>query len=158
MKPPPFADRDPRRQLAEFTRPSRGGKVRSAGGGRVELVLALPPRTVSKNARNWAAKAKATKEARTEACIAALIARVQGSICRSWWGATAIVTFYVPDRAKRDPSNLMDRCHPFFDGLQDAGLIEDDCNLIPQFADDPVYVCKDEPRVEITLLERTKPI
>lgn len=156
MKPPPFSERDPKRQLAELMRPqSRGGSVRSSGGGRVVLSLSIPSRAVSKNCRNWAVKAKATKAARDEACQAALIARVQGDILRKWWGATATVKFFVATKHKRDPMNLMDRCHPFWDGIEDAGLVTDDCHILAAPAGEPQV--SSEPRVEIELWERDKP-
>lgn len=154
-KPPPFAERDPKRQLAEFTRQHKGA-VRSSGGGRVELTLSLPPHACSKNNRNWKSKAAATKAAREEAFLLALAARAQGMIVKPWWGAAAHVTFYVADGRRRDPSNLMDRCHGFWDGLQSAGLIEDDCRLVPHHTSEPIIV-SNEPRVEIVLYERVDP-
>lgn len=155
MQGPPIHQRDPKRQLAEFTRQHKH-TVRSSGGGRVELTLSLPPNACSKNNRNWKSKAAATKVARKEAFLAGLAARAQGMIVKSWWGAAAHVQFFVPDNRRRDPSNLMDRCHPFWDGLQQAGLYEDDCRLVPNHVSDPIKVSA-EPRVEIVLYERVDP-
>lgn len=50
---------------------------------------------------------------------------------QSWEGpplerAHINVTFYLPDRRRRDPESLIARCKPWLDGLVAAGVISDD--------------------------------
>lgn len=154
MQGPPIHLRNPKAQLAQFTRP-RQSAVRSSGGGRVELTLSLPPRAASHNHQRgkWRESVRAKRALREEACMAALVARVQGVILKSWWGAKAELRFFVADKYRRDPANLLEATKGFFDGFVDAGLLRDDDHVLTAVVDD---IQRDgEARTEILLLERT---
>jgi hypothetical protein len=157
MNPPPIKDRDPRAAYAAFLRGDTGTRrssspVIAAGGGRIELCLSLPPVAAGKNNRSWKARSRVTRQMRDEACQAVLIARVQGSIFRPWWGAEVVVQFYV-ESFRRDASNLLESCKAYCDGIQDSGLFRTDKYVLPRLAGDPV---KGEPRSVVELLERIK--
>jgi Holliday junction resolvase RusA-like endonuclease len=114
------------------------------------ITIPLPPKEVRNNWRgHWAKKAKAVKAYRFEAMFAAIQA-IAGN-APFWKKASVRVTAYFPTARHFDPTNLIDALKPAFDGLQDAGVIENDKNLWPER---PVIVTKDKnPRVELTITE-----
>ena len=94
----------------------------------VKIELPFPPRGVSPNSRlHWRIKASLAAQYR-ETC--------------GWIGKEALqehsmsypmqppvraeVTFVLPNRQRRDPDNLMAMLKPAWDGLVDAGLLQDD--------------------------------
>jgi Holliday junction resolvase RusA-like endonuclease len=113
------------------------------------ITIPLPPKEVRNNWRgHWAKKAAAVKQYRSQAAWAAW--REMGSIrWPKWKKASVKVTAYFPTARHLDPTNLIDALKPAFDGLQDAGVIENDKNLWPER---PVIVTKDaNPRVELVI-------
>lgn len=115
----------------------------------MKLVLDLPPRELSPNARvHWAKKARAVKYYRTLACV---VARNQGRRDRVWDRAEVVTVWYLPDRRRRDPDNLMASLKAAWDGIVDAQIISDDKQLIIH---PPVIAFDSErPRVEIVMEE-----
>jgi crossover junction endodeoxyribonuclease RusA len=118
------------------------------------LTIPLPPSEVRNNARvHWSKKARAVKTYRTETRLRAIraIASNEMSDNLPWKKATAQVTAYFPTARHLDPTNLIDALKSAFDGLQDAGVIEDDKDLWPLR---PVIVTRDKnPRIELTITE-----
>jgi hypothetical protein len=114
------------------------------------ITIPLPPKEVRNNARvHWAKKAGAVKRYRFQSYFASLDA-IPGR--RPFWKKASVkVTAYFPTARHLDPTNLIDALKPAFDGLQDAGVIENDKELWPER---PVIVTKDKnPRVELTVTE-----
>ena len=117
------------------------------------LTLTLPSKALTPNARcHYMAKAKATKAYRTQAALVALAAKPADHT--PWKYATAAAVFYVKDRRRRDADNALASIKALFDGLRDAGIIEDDSGLT--HAPLRFEVDAKNPRVEITLTERPK--
>ena len=117
----------------------------------ITITVPLPNRDLHQNARkHWAAKARATKGARSTARIYALHA-LAGNPAPRWVKASARITFYWPDKRIRDPEGAMSSLKATWDGFQDAGIVANDSGIWPER---PVYVYDDpNPRVEIILTE-----
>ena len=114
----------------------------------VRITLPLPARALSPNARqHWAAKAKAVKQARATAKMAAIRA-TRGKPPR-WERAEVRTTFYWPDRRRRDADNAISSCKALLDGIADAGIVLDDVGFILH----PPAMTKDalNPRVEVVV-------
>lgn len=93
----------------------------------VRIDLPVPPKQLSPNGRShYMAKARITKQARATAAACALAAL---STRPMWKRATVKAMWYFPDARRRDHDNLMASCKAYFDGLRDAGIIEDDSGL-----------------------------
>jgi crossover junction endodeoxyribonuclease RusA len=117
-------------------------------GDTLTIELPLPPKELSPNARvHWARKADRVKWYRGRAWAEALAA--QGRNVRGWKRATVQLTFYRKTRGRIDTDNALASCKALFDGLTDAGVIEDDCGLTHL----PVKIDKDKdnPRVVVEL-------
>jgi Holliday junction resolvase RusA-like endonuclease len=114
------------------------------------ITIPLPPKEVRNNARvHWARKAGAVKQYRFLTCFRAMTA--MGATKLAWKKAKVHITAYFPTARHLDPTNLIDALKPAFDGLQDAGVIENDKELWPER---PVIVTKDaNPRVELVITE-----
>ena len=114
------------------------------------ITIPLPPKDVRNNARvHWAKKAAAVKQYRLLARFRATTA--MGLTKLGWKKAGVKVTAYFPTARHLDPTNLIDALKPAFDGLQDAGVIENDKELWPER---PVIVTRDKnPRVELVITE-----
>lgn len=86
------------------------------------IELPWPPKAVHPNARtHWAPKARATKRMRHDAAWAAKEARVKvgdGPVHIS-------LTFYPPDKRRRDLDGCISSCKAYLDGLADALGIDD---------------------------------
>ena len=115
--------------------------VPTAPAESIVITLPLPAKCLSPNARaHWRTKAKAVKEYRLRAWGEAL----EATECQMprWTAATVQATFYHPQRRRRDSDNCLASLKPAFDGLADAGLIENDCGLThlpPILLIDPEY-------------------
>lgn len=115
----------------------------------LRITLAPPHRCLSPNARcHFMAKANAVKAYRFDAGIKAR-AFIGRAKCPAWKRATAQATFYVKVNRRRDADNALASLKPVFDGLRDAGVIDDDSGLVHL----PVefVVDKRRPRVEVTV-------
>lgn len=116
----------------------------------LRLILDLPPRELSPNARvHWARKAKAVKQYRTMAWI---VARNETRAKRLEWNSAEVrAVFLLPDKRRRDPDNLMASLKAAFDGIVDAHVLTDDRALI--IYPPVLMVDRENPRVEIELKE-----
>jgi len=114
----------------------------------VTISLPLPHKHLSPNSRcHWRAKAKAVKAYRAQAGL-----EVMAETCGERWlwkEATVECRFYFKDIRRRDADNLLASMKSAFDGLADAGLVENDA----AFTYLPVQQAKDKtnPRVEIAI-------
>jgi len=115
----------------------------------VRLNLPWPDSRLLPNRKlHWTLKAAAARNART----------VAWAIAYAEWGhdtitaCTAHVTFYPPDKRRRDLDNLLRACKPYWDGMVDAGLLKDD-SCIRQISVTMGEPDKHNARVEIELSE-----
>lgn len=114
----------------------------------MKITLPLPNKNLSPNARcHWRVKAKATKRARADACIAGYC-ECRGSRPR-WSSATVQATFFFRSKIRRDRDNLLASLKAVFDGLADSGLIANDSGLthLPV----KIEIDKADPRVELMI-------
>lgn len=89
----------------------------------IVIDLPWPPRTLHPNARlHWAAKAKATKKARNEASICALVAKAPKMAADA---LDVSVVFSPPDNRPRDVDGLLSNCKAYLDGIADVIGIDD---------------------------------
>jgi len=111
------------------------------------IVLPLPPRILHPNARpHHMAKAKATKAYRG---MAALTARQSKNDPPRWKSAQVHIVYFFKDSRRRDRDNLLAWLKSAFDGLADAGVVENDADFVYH----PILISKDtkRPRVEIEI-------
>lgn len=99
--------------------------VEAVQGGLVFVSLPLPAKELSPNARvHWRVKAKHTKAARDYANAAAR------RFNRPMWKAARVrCVFTFGDSRRRDKDNLLASMKAYFDGLADAGVVENDSQL-----------------------------
>lgn len=115
------------------------------------LTLPLPPRELHPNARvHWRPKAAATAGYRLLAKARSLEALGRTRQPR-WPAAFAQAVFYVKDRRRRDRDNLAAALKAAWDGIADAGVVENDAGITHL----PVRIEVDRanPRVMITVIE-----
>ena len=117
----------------------------------VTIRLPIPPKELNPNkptmtVRGRMAKNRATKKYRLAAKIQVL-ATVQGGWKPRWKTPTIHVEYYFPTNAFRDADNCLATLKAAFDGLTDAGLLDDDRGVTHL----PVKRAKDakDPRVVI---------
>jgi len=115
----------------------------------ITIRLPHPPRAVKQNARShWRAKAAAVKKYR-KAGWAAAMAALQGQTPPRWVKARMEVKAYFKTMAFPDPANFMASLKAAEDGMEDAGIVQNDRGLWPErptFAKDA-----ENPRIEITI-------
>lgn len=99
--------------------------------GSITITLPLPPQAMYPNARkHWKAKMAPKRQQRNDAYTAA----IDAMFCRNgkgrpyWQLAECQATFYLERR--RDGDNLIAWLKATFDGLEDAGIVENDGNFI----------------------------
>jgi len=109
----------------------------------------LPPKECSPNARvHWAEKAKFVAAYRLSTYYYASVEKRR----QTWLApdkAKVDVTFVVPDRRRRDKTNLASAWKAGLDGIVDAGLIQDDSH---EHCDDQYHV-RYEKGVSQTIVE-----
>ena len=123
----------------------------------ITLRLPWPPRELSPNVArrlHWAKKAAAAKTYR-EQCgwearlsPSALLHPTRRMLTSP---VLATTTFYVKDKIRRDIDNLMASIKPLWDGIVDAGILQDDSHKHLRHAE-PQLVVGDEKYVEVTLM------
>jgi Holliday junction resolvase RusA-like endonuclease len=92
----------------------------------ITVIIPLPPQAMYPNARkHWKAKMKPKREQREAAFLAGVSAVKRGP---RWTLAECQATFYLERR--RDGDNLIAWLKATFDGLEDAGIVENDGNFI----------------------------
>lgn len=99
---------------------------------KITIVLPHPPAALRPNARtHYQAKARATNLSRRLAkvyAIAALALRTPPL----WKRAKVTITWRCCKQIHPDPDNIVASCKAYFDGLADAGIIENDRGLWPE--------------------------
>jgi Holliday junction resolvase RusA-like endonuclease len=115
-------------------------------GTPVVIVLPLPPRELSPNARpHWAAKARAVRRYRETAYLSSLAARPG----RPLHAAKVTSRFFFRTRRERDRDNLLASLKPAFDGIADARVVTNDAGMIHMPVEQ--HVDRRDPRVEIAV-------
>ncbi len=131
----------------------------SKGSGPViRFTLGKLPADLSPNrARrlHWGMRSRAAKAVRTESYISVRAAMPKQGFLTSapqWKKAIVRLTFYFTLQRNRDADNLIAQAKPVFDGLEDAGVIENDRGLTPL---PPVIVVdkNERERVEVEVWE-----
>lgn len=85
--------------------------------------LPWPPAVLSPNARaHWARRASAAKKYRADAH---LLSQAMGCRALDCETLTAEITFYPPDRRRRDTDNLLAQIKSGLDGIADATGVDD---------------------------------
>ena len=99
----------------------------------VSLDLPWPPADLNPNVRgHWADRHRATAQYRNECFVAAKdminrARRIKAPVPSPLpTPVSATVTFWMPNRRRRDLDNLLAAMKPAWDGLVDAGLLADD--------------------------------
>lgn len=117
------------------------------------VVVSIPDPILSPNARpHWAAKNGAKQHARAEAMLMARKAIGRGKAPK-WKRADVRIVWYAATRHKMDGDNALARCKATFDGLADAGVVDDDRGFVYypiRFECDP-----ETPRLQITITENS---
>jgi crossover junction endodeoxyribonuclease RusA len=117
---------------------------------RLRLVLPLPPKVLSPNARcHWGVKSRAVKAYRWAARIVAM----------SEWDSTSdplpeadiVCVFHFKDKRRRDRDNLLASMKSAFDGIADAGIVADDSSFRHEVQ---IGEPSADPHVEIIISER----
>lgn len=120
----------------------------------MKITLLLPPKELHPNGRwHYHARGKAARAYRAVACLRALVAMGGTAKAPRWAAATIQATFYVKTERRRDADNLLASLKAAFDGLADAGVVQNDAG----FTHLPVRVEIDRknPRVELEIKETT---
>lgn len=119
----------------------------------VFIELSLPPPQCKPNGRyHWRAKMGPVKAYRCTAKMAAVAALGRMNPPK-WKEARAQLTFYFRDRRRRDADNLLASAKQIFDGLTDAGVLDDDKGL----SHNPVRCFVDKrTRVEVVVWPTTQ--
>jgi len=126
----------------------------------MKVTLPLPPRILSPNVKTGSiggrmAKSRATRLYRRVAYYKARqMAAFEGSRF-PLQHAVATLTFYWPDKRRRDIRNAESSMKAAYDGLVDAGLIADDSSDHLTHGETVFMVVDlDNPRVEIEIVDR----
>lgn len=113
------------------------------------IAMPLPPKELSPNARpNRWKLASARRSYRIRAKIAALAALGRRAAPR-WTRATVRIRFFHTVNRRRDKDNLLASLKAAFDGLADAGVVENDSGMT--YLPVEVFIDQDRPRVELTV-------
>lgn len=124
----------------------------------ITIEIALPPKALHPNTArvHFHAKRRAVKGYRLATWAAATIAlRLAQRDAPRWKFASERATFFFKRNGRRDADNLLASLKAAFDGLRDAGVIEDDSGL----SHEPVQVVVDRKhprvRIEVRKIERS---
>lgn len=119
--------------------------------GTLHVVLPLPPKELSPNARvHWSLRSRLVKAARARATEGARTAlHFAGMAPPMWERAYVKMIFYWPDKRRRDASNAAASTKAYEDGIEDAGVIANDEGF--SFLPVEMQVDRENPRVEITV-------
>jgi hypothetical protein len=95
--------------------------------------LSLPPEGTNPNARShWRKKAEHVSDYRMEAKLVAINELNRMKIVKPRWSdSTVQVTYVHKTKAYRDRDNIIASMKSAFDGLQDAGVLINDYELLP---------------------------
>jgi len=96
----------------------------------LSIWIGLPPRVLHPNARtHWAAKARAVKRYRLDCRLSAMASLPPDRTGFPWPVARVKADFYFSTVRQRDEDNLLASLKAAFDGLQDAGIVANDCTI-----------------------------
>lgn len=119
----------------------------------ITVVLDLPFAEQSPNVSvgHWSKKSKPVKASREYACLRAtdVMNRAKVWTPPRWKQAEMIAVFYYEKTRRRDRSNSAACLKAYEDGIADAGIVENDCGMIPLPPE--LLVDKANPRVELTI-------
>lgn len=134
-----------------MTTSDRGRSVSPKATESVLIVLPLPPRSLSPNVKagSLGGRMAHARAAKTYRSIGKDAAQAQGVESGPWGRATAAVTFFHHDKRRRDDVNHLAMLKPAYDGLVDAGLLEDDDSEHLTTLGCTFKIDKKAPRVEI---------
>jgi len=116
----------------------------------LKLVLPLPPKVLQPNrarGTHWGTRSRAVKKYRSDAGLAA---KALGDCGFPWPRVKVFLAFYFAENRKRDQDNFIAAMKSAFDGLADAGVVENDTDLTPM--PPKFFVDKNDPRVELMLV------
>ena len=121
-------------------------------GASLSLALPLPTKRLSPNHSVGSrgqrfAKARETKQYRTRAALEAMATGKRPM----WTRAVAQLTFYWPDKRRRDIRNAEHAMKAAYDGLVDAGIITDDSADVLTHLPTRFEVDREQPRVELEI-------
>lgn len=112
------------------------------------IVLPLPPRCLSPNGRyHWATVAKAKKAQRAQAASEAKHERELVGVIIPWTRAYVEPHFFFRDKRRRDTDNLAASLKAARDGLADANVVVNDCDIVN--CEPVIDYDRDNPRVEL---------
>lgn len=98
-------------------------KAMERGSQNNTITFPWPPRELSPNVRvHWSVKARATRAYRRECMV---ITRNSGIVALNSYRISLFVTFYPPDRRRRDDDNVFASAKAMRDGIADALCIND---------------------------------
>lgn len=115
------------------------------------ITLPLPDKCMSPNARtHWWPKQKATAKHRNASYISALVALAEvGEKAPQWKSASFQATWFKRTKHKLDQTNATGMLKAAEDGLEDAGIVENDSGV--EWAPHEFKVDKADPRIELTI-------
>ena len=91
----------------------------------IHITLPLPPKHLHQNARfHWRSRSSATAKYRKLAELA--MVKHKAHYRDKWPACKVCCVFVFPDKRRRDVSNYLAAMKAVWDGLEDAGLYEDD--------------------------------
>ncbi|WP_397382818.1 RusA family crossover junction endodeoxyribonuclease [Prosthecobacter sp.] len=116
------------------------------------ITIPLPPKAVKPNSRKgWRRKAEGTQVYRKQAWAAAFVAVKRKP--PMWKKARVNVAAYFKTTTFPDPDNLIASLKAAFDGVADAGVIQNDRDLWPERPQ--MFKDASNPRIELTITEET---
>lgn len=115
----------------------------------IRITIPIPPRSLSPNARShWATRSAATRATRHGAAMRAMAAmRASGVEPPRWERAETRTRIYWPDKRIRDRDNAQGRLKPVWDGLADAGVVQNDAGFTHHAPE--MLLDRKDPRIEI---------
>ena len=121
---------------------------------RLDIPLLPPSPNATRRDTHWTARARVDRLWRSEGRLGGLTAIGKGKPPR-WQKVMLSITFFLPDKRRRDPSNLVgsEGVKGLIDGLVDAGIIVDDnTNVIVEYGPFQFTYRKGQPGTRITVV------
>lgn len=117
------------------------------------IILPLPPRVLSPNVAQATIRGRFAKAAATKRYRRAAKEAVESECIESApWGRVEVAsTFHHMTKRRHDDENSMVSIKPAYDGIVDAGLVEDDDSEHMRKLPPTFLIDKEDPRVELTI-------